>query len=65
VTAEDASKNEANDVAYGGSSYSNSVIELTPNPNLANSLVLTQWFAPDDVLFPERSTTWTLAPADR
>jgi hypothetical protein len=51
VTAEDASKNEANDVAYGGSSYSNSVIELTPNPNLANSLVLTQWFAPDDVLF--------------
>ena len=65
VTAEDASKNEANDVAYGGSSYSNSVIELTPNPTLANTLVLTQWFAPDDVLFLNTVTIWTLAPADR
>jgi len=51
VTAEDASKNEANDVAYGGSSYSKQRDRANPNPNLANSLVLTQWFAPDDVLF--------------
>ncbi len=51
VTAEDASSVSANDAAFGGSSYSNSVIEFKPNPALPNNLVLTQWFAPDDVLF--------------
>ena len=51
MTAEDASSVSANDAAFGGSSYSNSVIEFKPNPALPNNLVLTQWFAPDDVLF--------------
>lgn len=39
------------DVPNGGQSYSHSVLEFTPNSSLANTLVLSDYFTPDDVAY--------------
>ncbi|MGB8783029.1 MAG: Ig-like domain-containing protein [Terriglobales bacterium] len=47
ATAESSNYN----VPMGGQSYCHTVLELTPNPALQNSLVLTGYFTPDDVAY--------------